>query len=242
MVSKPSSVRSARSSHEVEASESSPLIPRENAPAPQPSAARRWSSLIALTALCSGVVAVLAFGFIAPAAAERYAHRSVALDLENISVDSFTETGVRVRLTSKVRIDASHVQNPFLRTLGRAGARIVRKVHVDPSQLNVYLPDYDGKLLGTAEIPGLTVDIRNGHTTSLDIISDAEPGSMDAIMLLLNKSLLGDLKELKVLGKAKVHLKTGIFGLGSKVVSSEVLLKGLSILLGACSGNILDLL
>jgi hypothetical protein len=229
MASKPPSVRSSRSSHH-EASESSPLIPRpstgESTRSTQ-SRARRWASLVALVALCSAVIAVLAVGFIAPAAAERYAHSSVVLDLGDISVDSFTDKGVRVHLTSEVHIDASRVYNPFLRTLGRFGARLVRKVHVEPSRVHLYLPDYEGKLLGSAEIPALTVDVRNGHTTSLDIYSNAEPGSLDAIVLLTNKVLAGELDELRVLGKANVHVKTGIFGLGTRTVSSEVVLKGM---------------
>lgn len=173
------------------------------------------------------MIAVLAIGFIAPAAAERYAHSSVVLDLENISVDSFTSKGVRVHLASEVHIDASRVYNPFLRSLGRFGARLVRKVHVDPSKVHLYLPDYGDKLLGSAEIPPLTIDVRNGHTTSLDIYSNAEPGSMDAIMLLAQEALAGELKELRVLGKANVHVKSGIFGLGTRTVSTEVVVKGM---------------
>lgn len=225
MAPKPVSVRS----NDGEASERSPLLPPSTVEAAEPVPElrpRRWSSILALIFLSAIFIGILAAAFIAPAAAERYAHSSVILDLDNISVDSVTDSGVRVRVTSKVHIDASRVSNPLLRTLGRAGARVVRKVHVDPEVVNVYVPDYEGRLMGKARVPPMTVDIRDGKTTRLDVVADAEPGELEAVMMVVDRAVKGGLEELRVRGEARVRLRTTFFEIGTRDVSSEVVLKG----------------
>lgn len=230
MSSKPLSTRSRRSS-DNEASERSPLLPQRVSstdsppPAGFPERALRWPSTVALLILCGSIVALLSIVFFAPTAAEQYTQQATVLDISSLSIHSFTEKGLKVKARGTVNVDASRVKNAGVRLLGRIGARIVGKVYVQPFEMRARLPDYQNALLGIADMPAIIIDIRNGHSTVLDLVCKTEPGSLDAIRLLANDFVSGNLHRVKVLGEIDIRIKTGLITLGPQRIAQEFIFK-----------------
>lgn len=194
---------------------------------PQPSkSSRRWPTIVAITVLGALATAIMIGAFFAPAVVEQYAKQSLVIEPTSLSLDSFTATGVRARIQADFRLDASRVKNGAIRNLGRAGTWIAREVESKESKLKVYLPEYGNVLVGTAMIPSVAVDIRNGHTTHVDFHAVLEPGDLIGIKKVVNDWLDGRLGQLRVQGKADMALKSGIFPLGSQSISKSLTFEG----------------
>ncbi|CUS11592.1 unnamed protein product [Tuber aestivum] len=180
--------------------------------------------LIALVLLCISAISIgiLLVVFFAPAAATRYAKEAVVLDIARLSIDSFTDKGAKIRIQATIQIDASRVQNRAVRSLGLTGTWIVSRISTDATQVEVYLPDYDGGLLGTASAPPMIIAVKNGQITKLDFVSDVKLGSPDAIRDLANDYLVGGLRKIRVLGVADLMLKSGLLHLGTQKISAEM--------------------
>ena len=181
---------------------------------------------MALSLLSAVVIVILGLGFAAPAVVEEYAKEAVVFEPTDLSIDSFTTSGVKARIRGNFRLDAAKVQKKPVRDLGRAGTWIARAVESRPSYVKVTLPEYDDILLGTALVPSLVVDIRDGHTTYVDFTADLEPGDADGIRRIANDWIDGRLGQLRVQGKANVALKSGIFSLGTQTFSQTLEFKG----------------
>ncbi|KAK3074805.1 hypothetical protein LTR53_002471 [Teratosphaeriaceae sp. CCFEE 6253] len=187
------------------------------------SAPRRWPSLLALLALCIVVVLIIVFAFLAPSAVEQYAQAAIVFTPTALSIDSLTPTGVRARVQGDFRMDASRVERKAVRDLGRFFTYIAHEAESGESEVEVSLPEYGNVLLGTAHVPGVKVDLRNGHTTHVDVLSDLEPGDVDGIRRIANDWIEGRLGQLRVLGKASVPVRSGIVSLGRQTVTQEML-------------------
>lgn len=183
----------------------------------------RWPSIIALIALLVVLIVILGLGFAAPEVAEQYAKEAMVFEPTDLSIDSFTSYGVRARIRGDFKMDASKVHKKPVRDLGRAGTWIARAVESKPTTVEVYLPEYGNVLLGSADVPSITVDIRNGHTTHLDFISELTAGDLDGIRRIANDWLDGSLRQLRIRGHADVSVKSGIFSLGTQTLSQDVL-------------------
>ena len=190
---------------------------------------RRWPTIVALSLLSAIVVFILGLGFAAPAVVQEYAKEAVIFEPTDLSIDSFTTSGVKARIRGNFRLDASKVQRKPVRDLGRAGTWIARAVESRPSYVKVRLPEYDDILLGTALVPSLVVDIRDGHSTYIDLVTELEPGDVDGIRRIANDWIEGRLGQLRVQGKADVALKSGIFSLGTQTFSKILEFKGKSL-------------
>ncbi|KAG0637671.1 hypothetical protein HOY80DRAFT_245779 [Tuber brumale] len=178
--------------------------------------------LILLVLLCVSTISVLSVGFFAPAAAAQYAKEAAVLDIIRLSVDSFTDNGVKVHVQASVQMDASRVKSQTVRSLGRTGTWIINQISTDATNVGVYLPDYDGGLLATASTPPMIFSVRNSQTTKLDFVSDVKLGSRDTIRSLANDYLVGRLGKIRVLGVADLRLKSGLLHLGTKKISEEM--------------------
>lgn len=185
--------------------------------------ARRWPSLLALLLLCIVVVLIIIFGFLAPSIVEEYSMQAATFKPTGLSIDSFTATGVRARIQGDFYMDASKVEKKPVRDLGRFGTWIAREVESGQSQVQVSLPEYGNVVLGTAEVPRIKVDVRNGHTTHVDFLSDLEPGNIDGVKRLAKDWLDGRLGELRVLGRATVPIKSGLFSFGTQKITQSLL-------------------
>ena len=244
---------SKNSNHSQPSAESTPLLSRDaghrnygDAPAhdESPSAAasslrslqnggpskgkssRRWPSIIALTVLGLVLIVILCLGYAAPEVIEEYAREAMVFEPTDLSIDSFTSTGVRARIRGDFTLDGSRVQKKPVRDLGRAGTWIARVVESKRSKVKVFLPEYGDLLLGTADVPPIVVDIRDGHTTHLDVLSDLAAGDLDGIRRMANDWLEGRIGDLTVTGVADVPLKSGIFGLGTQSLTETIMFKG----------------
>ena len=187
---------------------------------------RIWLRIVALTLLCLIIVVILGLGFAAPAVMEEYAKEAVVFQPTDLSIDSFTSSGVRARIQGDFSLDASRVHKKPVRDLGRFGAWIAKAIESRPSEVKVYLPEYGNVLLGVAEVPPIVVDIRNGHTTHVDFLSDLVAGDVDGIRRIANEWLEGRLGQLRVKGSAKVGLKSGLFSFGTQSFSKSLVFKG----------------
>lgn len=190
---------------------------------------RKWATIVSLTLLSLVFITILGLGFAAPAVVEEYAKQAMVFEPTDLSIDSFTPTGVRARIRGDFTLDGSRVHKKPVRDLGRAGTWIARAVESRKSTVKVYLPEYDDLLLGTAEVPPIKVDIRDGHTTHIDFKTDLEAGDLDGIRRIANDWLDGRLGQLRVQGKAEVGLKSGLFSLGTQSISQSLLFEGQSL-------------
>ncbi|KAL8724781.1 MAG: hypothetical protein Q9166_007759 [cf. Caloplaca sp. 2 TL-2023] len=186
---------------------------------------RRWPTIIALTMLTVILLAILGLGFAAPEVAEQYAKEAMVFEPTDLSIDSLTSSGVRVRIRGEFRMDASRVHTKTVRDLGLAGTWIARAVESKTTEVNVFLPEYGDVLLGSALVPAIVVDIRNGHTTHLDFIIDVTAGDLGGIRRVANDWLDGRLDQLRVRGNADVSIKSGIFSLGTRSLSDSIVFK-----------------
>ncbi|KAI7361946.1 hypothetical protein KC354_g7685 [Hortaea werneckii] len=184
---------------------------------------RRWPSLIALGVLCVVAILIIIFAFLAPSTVQQYAQQAVVFDPTSLSIDSLTTSGVRARIQGDFMMDASRVQKKNVRNLGKFFTGIARQAESGESKVEVSLPEYGNVVLGTAHVPGVKVDLRDGYRTHVDILSDLEPGDLDDIRRIANDWVDGRLGQLRVLGKANVPLKSGIVSLGKQIIRQELL-------------------
>ena len=184
---------------------------------------RRWPSVLALLILCLVAILIMVFAFLAPSVVEQYAAQAVVFEPTSLSIAGFTSSGVRARVQGDFSMDASRVKKKPVRDFGKLGTWIARKAESGKSDVEISLPEYGNVVLGTAHVPGITVDVRNGYTTHVDFLSDLEPGSKDGLRRIANDWIDGRLGQLRVVGKATVPLKSGIFSLGKQTLRRELL-------------------
>ncbi|KAF2086167.1 hypothetical protein K490DRAFT_45245 [Saccharata proteae CBS 121410] len=165
-------------------------------------------------------------GFFAPQAVEEYAQEAIVFKPTGLQFEAFSPSGVSVRIQGDFSMDAARVQKKSVRDFGRFGTWIAREVESDRSHVEVILPGYGDKVLGTAEIPGIRVDIRNGHTTHVDFAAALRPGSLDSVRDIANDWLEGRLTQLEVKGKADVPLRSGIIHLGTQTIEHAMVFEG----------------
>jgi hypothetical protein len=183
---------------------------------------RRWPSLLALILLCLVATLIMIFAFITPSIVEKYAQQAVVFEPTSLSIDSFTADGVRARVQGDFMMDASKVEQKNVRNIGRLATWFAREIKTGESDLEVSLPEYGNVVLGTADVPSIKVNIRNGHKTHIDFLSDLQPGDVDGIRRIAKDWIDGRLGQLRVLGKAKVPLKSGLFSLGEQTILQEI--------------------
>ena len=179
-------------------------------------------------------------GFFAPAAVEEYATQAVDFKATKLSLDSLTQTGVRVQVEGDFKMDASRVKKKSVRDFGKFGTWIAKEVESGPTDVDVYLPEYGNVLLGIARVPGIKVNIRNGHITHISFFADLEPGSFNGIRNLANDWLDGRLGQIRVKGKATVPLKSGIFRLSDQTIEESLVFEGKQYSISRVDGPIAD--
>jgi hypothetical protein len=201
----------------------------QNGRSKSPAGGLRWPTIAAVALLGTAVIAIILGVFFAPAIVEEYAKESLVIEPTNLSIHNFTASGVTARVQAIFKMDASRVKNDAVRNVGRFGTWIAREVETEPSLVEVYLPEYGNILIGTASVPRIAVDIRDGHETPLDFLTALEPGDMEGIRQVANKWLGGHLAEVRIMGKANVGLKSGLIPLGSQTISESLVFEGQSL-------------
>lgn len=192
------------------------------------SSRRRWPSIIAMIILGILSIVIIVIAFFVPAAVEEYAKEAVVLEPTNLSLESITANGVRARVQANFKLDGSKVRNEHVRRVGSIATWFVRELGTDATKVNVYLPEYDNVLLGSAGVPPITIKI-NGQNTAIDFVADLVPGEAESIRTIANEWLEGRLGTLRFQGKADIKLKTGIIPLGTHAVSESLTVEGQSL-------------
>ncbi|KAF2153037.1 hypothetical protein K461DRAFT_320758 [Myriangium duriaei CBS 260.36] len=183
---------------------------------------RRWPSLIALVLLCIVAILIMVLGFFAPEVMEEYAMQAATFEPTSLSIKEFTSTGVRARVQGDFNMDSSKVKKGSVRNFGRFGTWFAAKVESGASSVQVSLPEYGNIHLGTADIPPLVVDVRNGHTTHIDFVANITPGDFDGVRKIARDWIDGRLGQLRIFGEAQVPVKSGIFSFGKQTVSHSI--------------------
>lgn len=186
----------------------------------------RWPSIIAGIVLAILVILVLVGGFLVPGAVKQYAEGAAVIEPKALSVESITSDGVRARIQANFRLDGSRVDDENARRVGRFTTGIMRKLETGETKVDVSLPNYNNSLLGSAVIPPIVVDIRDGHSTDIDIVTDLIPGDAENLRKIANNWLEGKLDQLKVTGAAKVKVRSGIVPLGAHDVVESMVFEG----------------
>ncbi|KAL6158489.1 hypothetical protein ACJBU6_02601 [Exserohilum turcicum] len=182
---------------------------------------KRWPSILALITLCLVVILIM-LGFLAKESIEEYSMQAADFRPTKLSMDGLTRHGAKVRVQGDFTMDASKVKKQSVRNLGRLGTWIAREAETGPFDADVYLPEYGNVLVGTAKIPGLRVNIRNGHTTHVVFDATVQPGSPDGIRNVANDWIDGRLGQIRLKGKAWVPLRSGVLNIGRQLVEQSV--------------------
>ena len=165
-------------------------------------------------------------GFFVPEVIEEYATQAKRFDIASISLPEFTAAGARARVQGVFWMDPAQVRRKSVRDLGVFGTWLARRVESSESTVQVFLPDYDHVLLGTAKLPPIEVDVQSGHRNDIDFLTDLEPGDVAGIRAVANDWLDGRLEKLTVHGKADVKLRSGILSFGMRSISQSIILQG----------------
>lgn len=183
-------------------------------------------SIIACTVLISLIIAIMLGAFFVPAAVEEYAKQAAVLEPTNLSLESITATGVQARVQANFRLDGSRVEQDMSRRIGRVATWVLGKLGTDETVVAVYLPEHKNVLLGTAALPPLTIDVVDGHSTAVDIVTELALGDADGIRTVANTWLDGKLDKIKLVGKADVSLRSGGIPLGTHGVVESFIVEG----------------
>ncbi|KAF1960209.1 hypothetical protein CC80DRAFT_405150 [Byssothecium circinans] len=165
-------------------------------------------------------------GFLATEGIGEYAMQAADFKPTKLSLDSLTAHGVKVQVEGDFTMDASKVKKQSVRNLGRFGTWIASEVESGPTDVDVYLPEYNDVLVGKARIPGIKVSIRNGHTTHVSFFAQLEPGSFEKIRDVANDWMDGHLSQIRLRGKAEVPIKSGLIHLGKQTVEESLVFQG----------------
>jgi len=235
--SRPRSVTSTRSQRDARLDETTPLLinrdddetiaeETQHEGSKKVGTWRRWPSVLALAVLCLVAIIIMVAAFFVPQAVKEYATEALVFEPTNLSIDSFTSSGVLARIQGDLTLNASRVKSKATRNIGRFVTSIAKRVESDASQVLVSLPEYGNLLLGRADVPSIKIDIRNGRTTHLDFMSELKPGSKEGIGRLADEWLDGRIKHLRFKGETSVKVKSGVFSLGTHSISHFQELKG----------------
>lgn len=189
----------------------------------------RWPSIIAMIILAVFALIIMVVAFFVPAAMEEYGKQALVLEPTNLALESITVDGVRARIQANFRLDAQRVGNEHVRRVGRVATWLVGQLGTEQTKINVYLPEYDNILLGTAGVPPVTVSIVDGQNTAMDFVADLIPGDAEGIRTIANEWLEGRLDVLRLRGKADIQLRAGIIPLGTHSISESLTFEGQSL-------------
>lgn len=165
-------------------------------------------------------------GFLASEGIEEYAMQAADFRPTKLSLDGLADQGAQVRIEGDFTMDASKVKKQSVRNIGRFGTWIAREAETGPFDAHVYLPEYGNVLVGTAKIPSIKVNIRNGHTTHIAFVTSVQPGSPEGIRNVANDYIEGRLGQIRIKGKAEVPVKSGLINVGKQLVEQSMVFKG----------------
>ncbi|KKK20027.1 hypothetical protein ARAM_004062 [Aspergillus rambellii] len=184
-----------------------------------------WTLFCILLAL-SSIITILILAFFVPTVVKLYVKEATVFKPTNLSIESTTSKGIRTRVQGDVVLDANRIKSGSVRNLGRFATWIGKEVETGDSEVEVYLPQYGNILVGTASLPSIKLGIRNGHVNHLDFEAELVAGNTNGLRSMALDWLEGRLEHLSVLGRATMHLKSGLLNLGEQTLTDSVILQG----------------
>ncbi|KAI1388322.1 uncharacterized protein F4822DRAFT_242048 [Hypoxylon trugodes] len=182
---------------------------------------RRWPSFIAMGILAIVVITIIVLAFIVPEAVQEYAQEATVFEPTNLALESITMNGVRVRVQADFHLDGSRVSNDNVRRVGKATGWVAHQLESHETKVDVRLPEYDNLLLGSAIIPPVVLNLREGDVTKIDFVTEITPGGVEGIRIVATKWFNGDLDKLRLNGVADLSIKSGIIPLGTHTISES---------------------
>ena len=179
----------------------------------------RQPSTLALLLLCIAAALIVILCFITPAAVEEYAKDAVLFTPEQLAVDRLTSDGARIYVRGDISVDAKRVRKSSTRNIGRTATWIVGKVRSGHGNVEVLIPELGDMVLGTAKVPPMIINIRNGHTTAVAFKSEVRPGPVGDLKTIADDWIKGRLGSLNVEGKIAVPLTVGFIPVGERRLS-----------------------
>ncbi|KAI0999603.1 hypothetical protein K3495_g8596 [Podosphaera aphanis] len=186
----------------------------------------RWPTITAIVFLGLLTVMVMFGVFIAPATIKIYANEALSIEPSRLTINSVTDSGVTAHVQAEVKINASRVQDRHVRDIGRLGTWVARKIEVQGSNVDMFLPEFGNMFIGTVMIPSVVLDVRNNHNTKLDFSVGIDLGDIAGLQRFVRDAVRGRLNQVRILGKAKVSLKSGIISLGTQSISKMMIFQG----------------
>ncbi|KAL4956552.1 hypothetical protein BDW69DRAFT_158272 [Aspergillus filifer] len=180
-----------------------------------------WTVVCGLFAI-GAIIVILVLAFIMPALAKQYVKEAAVFKPTNLSVESATSEGVTTRVQADVVLDANRVRSGPVKNIGRFVTWIGREVETGESHVDVYLPEYGNTLVGSAALPPIKINIRNGHVNHLDLKADLVAGRIEGLHSIAVDWLEGKLNRLLLQGKATLHLKSGLLSLGEQSIVDSI--------------------
>ncbi|KAI0850172.1 hypothetical protein F5Y00DRAFT_233802 [Daldinia vernicosa] len=209
--------------HHVDSDDSSPAHPTDASSASSSTKkSRRWASFIAMFILAALIVVIIVLAFLVPQAIQEYAQQAAVIEPTNLSLESITTDGVRARIQANFHLDGSRVSSNHVRRVGRAVTWVAAQLESEQTKVDVRIPKYDNVLLGSAIVPPLLINLRDGDVTQFDIVADILPGDPEGIRIIANEWFEGRLDELRLNGQADLSLKSGIVPLGTHAISESI--------------------
>ncbi|KAI2473400.1 hypothetical protein F4781DRAFT_380223 [Annulohypoxylon bovei var. microspora] len=182
----------------------------------------RWPSWVAMGILGALTIVIIVLAFIVPEAVQEYAQQATVIEPTNLALESITTNGVRARVQANFHLDGSRVSNDHVRRVGRAATWVAYQLESAQTKVDVRLPDYNNVLLGSAVIPSLLINLRDGDVTNFDFVTEISPGDVEGIRIIANEWLEGRLEQLRLNGAADLSLKTGFIPLGTHAISESL--------------------
>ena len=182
----------------------------------------RWPSLLALSLLIVVIALILVGGFFAPQALEEYSSQAARFEPVRLSIKSFTHTGVVARVEGDFSIDSNRVKKKSVRDFGRFATWIAYEAETGDAHLQASLPEQDDLVLGTAKVPPIKVNVRDGHTTRVDFLTEMDPGISGGLRRIANDWIEGRLGRLRIQANADLPIKSGIINLGRQTISQSL--------------------
>ncbi|EPS37057.1 hypothetical protein H072_9344 [Dactylellina haptotyla CBS 200.50] len=181
--------------------------------------------IITLGLLCFLMMSILFIGFLLPEVAQEYSKTAADLRLSSLSLDSFTQSGARVRVRARVAMNATKVKGFLPRSVGILAGSVARQVKLGSSEVSLYLPEYPDGMIGTVVFPDIVVNLGNGQATDIDMLCDIVPGHLDGVKPALSDYLAGKIHSIRVQGESDIPVRSGILPLGTHRIVQEVIFR-----------------
>jgi hypothetical protein len=187
---------------------------------------RSWWTITSIIVLLLLTLNIIVFAFVVPSATKTYAGQATTYTVQNFRVLEFTDDGMIASAKINVTTDSRRVTSGGIRRVGVFITAVFRSMSTQPSQVAVFLPQYEFMQVALVDLPAMTLDVRDHHENILDIVSNVTITDRDLAVQLTSDVLAGKRDEIEAVGETDVRLKAGAIPLGKHHVSQKFVIQG----------------